>query len=537
MKKLIFLLVFAIFGFGDVNETNASNAQNLGVEAEMEINIAEISEIQEKISEIDAEISLNPWYVKFSNYLNYQSLSTELLRIKDEIKKHDPKEIDEIDELNKRAKTIQEQLTLLNEYEHTPFSTMLEIPNLSDIERVTNPIKIIKGYSNIRLLEGSKDEYLQKLNALDALILKLEQKDRLLNSLSIADPSTDYSNDLMQMKANLSEFQSAKEVGNTTFSVVDKKIDEEIQGIKNDIKAQVKHAGDVGIWILAVIVIAFLFKYTAKRYIKDNERLYLTNKVINVINLSLIILILLFGYIENISYLVTILGFASAGLAIAMKDMFMSMLGWCVITIGGAFRVGDRLKVTHPGGGSFVGDIIDISLLRITIYEDITYTTYTENRRAGRIVFIPNNYIFTDLISNYSHSGMKTVWDGIDILLTFDSNHKKAMWIIKDITRQYSKGFTDIAKKQMVKLRDQYSIRNSNVEPRIFSFFEPYGIKISVWYMTNAHATLALRSTISAEILEALKKEEDITIAYPTQIIYHDKKQYPVHLDDSEPKD
>ncbi|MBR2221743.1 MAG: mechanosensitive ion channel, partial [Campylobacter sp.] len=221
----------------------------------------------------------------------------------------------------------------------------------------------------------------------------------------------------------------------------------------------------------------------------------------------------------NVSYMVTILGFASAGLAIAMKDMFMSLLGWSVIIFGGTFHVGDRIRVRYQNG-DYVGDIIDISLLRMTIYEDITLTTYKVNRRSGRIIFIPNNYIFTELIANYTHSGMKTVWDGIDIMLSFDSNHKKAMHIIKNIARKYSKGYTDIAKQQMNKLRDQYNIKNTNVEPRIFSFFEPYGINISVWYMNNSYGTLALRSTISAEIIEALNAESDIKIAYPTQTLF-----------------
>ena len=126
---------------------------------------------------------------------------------------------------------------------------------------------------------------------------------------------------------------------------------------------------------------------------------------------------------------------------------------------------------------------------------------------------------------------MKTVWDGIDIMLTFDSNHKKAMYIIKNIARKYSKGYTDIAKKQMSKLRSQYSIKNPNVEPRIFSFFEPYGIQISVWYMTNSYATLGLRSNISSEILDALQKEDDITIAYPAYTLWRGKKSIPPEIE------
>jgi small-conductance mechanosensitive channel len=42
---------------------------------------------------------------------------------------------------------------------------------------------------------------------------------------------------------------------------------------------------------------------------------------------------------------------------------------------------------------------------------------------------------------------------------------------------------------------------------------------VSGWYLTNSFAALVLRSTISAEIIEALMKEDDIHIAYPTQQI------------------
>jgi small-conductance mechanosensitive channel len=48
-------------------------------------------------------------------------------------------------------------------------------------------------------------------------------------------------------------------------------------------------------------------------------------------------------------------------------------------------------------------------------------------------------------------------------------------------------------------------------------------MKVSSWYLTNAYATLTLRSTISAEIVDAFMLEDDITIAYPTQTIYASK--------------
>jgi small-conductance mechanosensitive channel len=242
----------------------------------------------------------------------------------------------------------------------------------------------------------------------------------------------------------------------------------------------------------------------------------MANKIITFTNFTVILLILFFNYIENVSYLVTILGFASAGIAIAMKDWFMSILGWLVIVFGGSIHVGDRIRVDMDGM-KYVGDVLDISLLRITILEDITLTSIMQNRRAGRIIFVPNNYIFTHMIANYTHHSLKTVWDGVKITITYDSNHKKAMHLVKEITKKYSKGYTDITRKQLNKLRQHYSLKNTNVEPRIYSFIEPHGIDIEAWYLTNAYGTLTLRSVISTEIIDAFKSEDDISIAYPTQ--------------------
>jgi small-conductance mechanosensitive channel len=91
------------------------------------------------------------------------------------------------------------------------------------------------------------------------------------------------------------------------------------------------------------------------------------------------------------------------------------------------------------------------------------------------------------------------------------------MHIAKEAARKYSKGYTDITRKQLNKLRHKYSLKNTNVEPRIFSFIEKNGINVSVWYLTNAYATLTLRSAISTDIIDMFNAEEDITIAYPTQ--------------------
>nr|WP_314889651.1 mechanosensitive ion channel domain-containing protein [uncultured Campylobacter sp.] len=413
---------------------------------------------------------------------------------------------------------------------------MITAPEIEILPEITNPFLIISGFSYIKQLRSKKDEYRQRIESLNAVIDELSKREAILSAIVRISGDEKESGELFDLRQEINEFTAAADVAKTTYSVYEKRVNEAISRVREDITSQIKKALSIGIFIVLSIAFSFLLKFIVKKTIADHERLYTAHKIINLVNITLIVLILLFAYIENVTYLVTVLGFASAGIAIAMKDMFMSMLGWTVVVFGGSFHVGDRIKVRR-GNEDIVGDIIDISLLRMTVFEDVTYTTYTYNRRAGRIVFIPNNYIFTDMMANYTHHGMKTVWDGIDIVFSFESNHKKAAYIIKNIAQKYSKGYTDIARKQMSKLRNQYNIKSSNVEPRIYTLIEPYGIKISVWYMANATATLSLRSTISAEILDAISGHDDIVIAYPTQTLYTDRRvraSEPKHIEQSE---
>ncbi|WP_456452697.1 mechanosensitive ion channel domain-containing protein, partial [Hydrogenimonas sp.] len=366
----------------------------------------------------------------------------------------------------------------------------------------------------------------QEILNLEHFIAMLENKLTMLKELKELHPDDEKLDAaLAQTLKELEEAEEGLSLHKTALVVYKKRVDEIKLRLTNEIKEQVKKAGTIGVSIFVLLLFVLLFKWLIKRTITDNERFYMANKIINFSFIFIVAMILLFAYIENVTYLVTVLGFASAGIAIAMKDWFMSMMGWFVIMMGGSIHVGDRIRVDKDGK-LYVGDVLDISLLRITILEDITLTTYKHNRRAGRIIFIPNNYIFTDMIANYTHATLKTVWDGIDFTITFDSNHKKASHIAKETAKKYAKGYTDITRKQLNKLRARYSLKNTNVEPRVFSFIEDNGIRISVWYLTNAYATLTLRSTISTEILDQIKEEKDIRIAYPSQHIYLDRAKY-----------
>jgi small-conductance mechanosensitive channel len=535
LKKIILLIALVISLFAANEEPKRSG--ELLQSAISEEKRLKIETLKANIEVLNKQLNENILLKRYGNYIAYRQISQELHNLEEEYKAIIGKKGEKFDELEyqigNKIRIKKNELELISEYKDSPIGNLINPPEIETNEPVTNPFGIINALSYIKKLETNKEKFKKLYNDIATLTALLEQKIVLNLELYEIEPSetTDIKIDFLAQQKK--DFSIVLDIVSTTNNVYARKIEQVILETQSQIGNQVEKSSKIIIAIVILFLISFLIKLILKRYFFQNENYYMVNKIINFIIVFIALMILIFSYIDNVSYIVTILGFASAGIAIALKDWFMSIFGWMVIVTSGSIHVGDRIKVQR-NGIEVVGDVLDISLFKITIREDITLTTYMKNRRTGRIFFIPNNYIFSELIANYTHGDLRTVWDGIDITITFDSNYKKAQHLAKEILKQYSKGYTDITRKQLSKMRSKYSLRATGVEPRVYTFVEPYGIVISSWYLTNSYAALALRSTISPEILDAFMKEADIKIAYPTQSInLHTQKELPQELEET----
>ncbi|MCI0500723.1 MAG: mechanosensitive ion channel family protein [Epsilonproteobacteria bacterium] len=517
----IFFVFFLLFQFSFAVETNFEIKKNKEAQ-EVVLKNEEIAKLVVNIKNINENLKSNIWIKRYNNYLAYRSIEKELEEIKLDVQKYSTWEGVKYKELSyqltNKIKIKQNELSLIDEYKDSPIGKMIKPKDTETIPFISNPFNIIEAYSFIQKLEIDVKSYKNTNEEINDLVKMLLEEMGYYKQIIELDGNTTLSNEMLIAQKRLNDFTMVADIVSTTSEVYSRKIDQLKQEANDKISNEITRTVKLSLILFLLFIISVVIKRAIKRYVKDDDYLYTSNKLINFLLIFIIIFIIIFSYIENASYLVTILGFASAGIAIALKDWFMSIFGWFVIMTSGAVRVGDRIRVSRDGY-EMVGDVLDISLFKMIVREDVTLTTYTKTRRSGRMVFVPNNYIFTDLISNYTYDGLLTVWDGIDFYITFDSNHKKAVEIATKIVIHNSRGFTDLTKKRIAKLKSRYVLRSTNPEPRIFSFVEPYGIVISSWYYTNSYATLGLRSKICMEILDAYRKEDDITIAYPTQTL------------------
>lgn len=264
--------------------------------------------------------------------------------------------------------------------------------------------------------------------------------------------------------------------------------------------------------IFAFWLIRLLLLKLIRRRIKDIRLQYRWRKTTTYV--TFIIAIFLVGRIwfEGIQSLSTFLGLLSAGVAIALQDLIVNFAGWIFIIWRRPFKVGDRVQI-----GEIRGDVIDLRIFMFLLMEVGNWVDADQS--TGRILYIPNGRIYKDVLANYSE-GFHFIWNEIPVLLTFESNWKKAKSILKEIILKHTEHRSKAAEKKVKQAARKYLIYYSNLTPIVYTSVRDSGVLLTIRFLTEPRKRRGTEETIWEDILDAFHQEPDIDFAYPTQRFY-----------------
>ena len=270
--------------------------------------------------------------------------------------------------------------------------------------------------------------------------------------------------------------------------------------------------------ISTFLVIIFLFLIQklilkiAHDNVQDHTSRYIWQKSLVYITVALAIIFICEIWLKDYRNLSTILGFLSAGLAITLKDLIVNITGWFFIIWRKPFYLGDRIQIEEHKG-----DVVDIRLFQFSLLEIGNWVD--AEQFTGRIIHVPNGKIFTELVFNYNR-GFKFIWDELPILITNESNWKKAKDILQKITEKYTIHLIEKAKEDLTEASKKFFIKVTSLDPTVHTKIEPFGTSLTLRYLCLPHERRNTNELISEAILEEFEKHEDIDFAYPTHRIY-----------------
>ncbi|MEO8232173.1 MAG: mechanosensitive ion channel family protein [Ignavibacteriota bacterium] len=269
--------------------------------------------------------------------------------------------------------------------------------------------------------------------------------------------------------------------------------------------------------IIVILVSQKLLKKLLIHKIEDLKVRYQWQKISLYLAVFLIIISLSNVWLELFGSMGTFLGLISAGIAIALKDPLVNMVSWAFILIRQPFKVGDRIQI-----GKVAGDVIDIRLFQFSIMEIGNWVDAEQS--TGRIVHIPNGIVFTEPQANYT-AGFQYIWNEIPVLVTFESDWKKAKSILTDVVNHHGVMLSNEAEKQIKEAAKQFLIFYSKLTPIVYTSVKDSGIMLTLRYMCDPRKRRTIEEEIWEDILNRFSKCDDIDFAYPTQRFYNNTSE------------
>ena len=139
---------------------------------------------------------------------------------------------------------------------------------------------------------------------------------------------------------------------------------------------------------LFLLLASALWQRAIFRYVHDprRRRQFMVAKRI-IVGLAMA-LILALGFLSSLSSVVTVLGFITAGLALALQNVILSVVAYFFLVGRYGLRAGDRVTVS-----GVTGQVMEVGLVRLFLME--LAGTGSDMHPTGRVASFANSIIFS----------------------------------------------------------------------------------------------------------------------------------------------
>ncbi|MBI2518412.1 MAG: mechanosensitive ion channel [Opitutae bacterium] len=282
-------------------------------------------------------------------------------------------------------------------------------------------------------------------------------------------------------------------------------LEEQYHDLLDDYLAQLWWPGGIAaLLILAHVVVSRII--LPKRYQK--EALFLARRLGRYAVGLLILLVFAFYLIEDLTLVATTLGLVSAAVVFSIQDVCAAFFGWFAIMFGRKFTVGDRLEIEGVRG-----DVLDIQLLRTTLIEVNNWLGV--DQPTGRVLFIPNNFIFKSKVFNFSH-GHPYIWGKIEVTVTFATPTASAMALFQKVLEEETRQDFAEARAAAGEMERRYGVEDADYRPKIYTRIADSGVLFSLIYVSHYKNSSGTRNRINRRLIAELETHRHIQLAYNT---------------------
>lgn len=253
--------------------------------------------------------------------------------------------------------------------------------------------------------------------------------------------------------------------------------------------------------LLAVVFTAAeLWRRAVFRYVQDTRRRSRLLLLRKIVLWALVVAIAAATFATELGSLATFAGLITAGLAVAMQSVLVSVVGYFFLIGKYGIRVGDRVQV-----GSVTGEVIDLGLVRLHLME---LSGQGSMSPTGRVVAFANSIIFQASGGLFKQiPGINLAWHEITVTLPAGGDYAALKTKLADAVSGVLKDYRDDILRQTLEIqRTGASHGGGDAQPQVQLRFSAAGVDATVRYPVELQHAAEIDERVSREVLNVISE-------------------------------
>ncbi len=253
--------------------------------------------------------------------------------------------------------------------------------------------------------------------------------------------------------------------------------------------------------LLAIVFgVAYVWRRAIFRYVQDSRRRARLLLLQKVLVWALVVAIAASTFATELGSLATFAGLITAGLAVAMQSVLVSLVGYFFLIGRYGIRVGDRVQI-----GNVVGEVIEMGLVRMHLMELGGQPALSP---TGRVVAFANSVIFQASSGLFKQiPGVDLAWHEITLSLPQNADYAA----LKDRLAAAAARVIDDYREEIVRQaqaiqRTSSSDELGEVQPQVQLRFSATGVDAIVRYPVQLTHAAEIDERVSRETLAVISE-------------------------------
>jgi small-conductance mechanosensitive channel len=258
--------------------------------------------------------------------------------------------------------------------------------------------------------------------------------------------------------------------------------------------------------LLAIFIAAAVWRRLAFRYVQDLQRRSQLLQLRRLLVILAVILVALFGFANELGTLATVMGFAAAGIALALQNVIISLAGYFYLSGRFGIRVGDRVQIS-----GIDGEVLEIGFFKMTLLE---FAGETSGRQpTGRAVIFPNSVVFQQNSNFYRQlPGSNFTWSELRLTLAPECDYRLAEKRLDEVVNDVFARYRDVIQSEYRAMERELNLRIEMPKPQSRLQLSSSGLEIVIRYPARLSGVVKTADEITRRLVDTIKREPGLKL-------------------------